>query len=107
MRSVACAFVGMAAMMLAGSPPASAQPVPGVGRLTCQIGPGIGVVVGSSRRTNCRFEPSNVGRVDSYSGRITRFGLDIGATAGGVMTWTVFSPRTDLPPGALAGRYVG
>jgi hypothetical protein len=65
------------------------------------------VVVGSSRRANCRFEPNDRGRVDSYSGRITRVGLDIGATAGGTMTWMVFSRRRDLPPGALAGRYVG
>jgi uncharacterized protein DUF992 len=108
MRNVARASAGLATIMLAaGISGAGAQPVRDVGRLTCGIGPGVGVVVGSSRRANCRFEPNDRGRVDSYSGRITRVGLDIGATAGGTMTWMVFSRRRDLPPGALAGRYVG
>ena len=39
-------------------------------------------------------------------GSITKFGLDLGATAGGEMVWAVFAP-TNRKFGALAGDYGG
>src|SRR5262249_41515472 len=38
---------------------------------------------------------------------VTRFGLDVGATAGGVMSWAVLIRTRGLRRGALAGHYVG
>ena len=34
-------------------------------------------------------------------------GLNVGVTAGGILSWTVFAPTTGVPAGALAGEYVG
>jgi Protein of unknown function (DUF992) len=88
-------------------PSASAQARTEVGRLICRVGPGIGALVASRRRMTCRFERAGDVRIESYAGTITRFGLDVGATAGGVMTWTVFVRTRGFPPGTLAGHYVG
>jgi len=88
-------------------PSAGAQSRTEVGRLTCRVGPGIGALVASRRRMACRFDRFGDNRIESYSGTITRFGLDVGATAGGIMTWTVFVRTRGFPPGTLAGHYVG
>jgi hypothetical protein len=37
---------------------------------------------------------------------ISRFGLDLGGTTGGVMVWSVFQPTSALI-GGLAGDYIG
>ena len=52
------------------------------------------------------FTPAQPGPREVYTGSITKFGLDIGATAGGEMVWSVFAP-SNKHFGALAGRYVG
>jgi hypothetical protein len=77
------------------------------GTLTCRIGPGIGAVIASHRQMRCRFDPRGGGRVEEYSGTITRFGLDIGVTAASVMRWVVFVRTRVFRSGALAGHYVG
>ena len=40
-------------------------------------------------------------------GQISKFGLDIGFTQGGVLLWLVFAPTAQLRPGDLAGTYNG
>jgi hypothetical protein len=56
----------------------------------------------------CRFQPSNGGPSEAYSGVQNRIGLDIGITAGGVLVWGVFAQTaTPITRGALAGRYGG
>src|SRR5262249_26902 len=55
------------------------------GRLVCRTGPGIGALIASRRRLNCLFRAGD-GHTERYAGSVTRFGLDVGATAGGVMT---------------------
>ncbi len=53
-----------------------------------------------------RAEPPGPQQV--YSGSISKFGLDIGATGGGVMVWAVFTDSLAPPgPGFLAGDYFG
>ena len=43
-----------------------------------------------------------------YSGSISKFGLDVGATGGAVMVWAVFTDSLALPgPAFLAGDYFG
>jgi hypothetical protein len=47
------------------------------------------------------------GRRENYSGSVTRFGLDLGFTVGGVMRWTVLARTRVTGRGILAGHYVG
>jgi hypothetical protein len=50
---------------------------------------------------------SDSGRIQYYGGVITRVGLDLGVTAGGIMTWVVLASTDNIPSGALSGRFVG
>jgi len=97
------AAVALAAMV---SIPAQAQERVQAGSLTCDVSAGIGFIIGSQRSVNCTFQPSGPGPVEYYSGSISKLGVDIGVTAGGVMVWLVFAP-TNRPIGALQGTYVG
>jgi hypothetical protein len=74
--------------------------------LTCDISGGIGLIIGSHRTLTCAFRPSIPGPIEFYAGNLTKHGIDIGVTAGGVMVWAVYAP-TNQPLGALAGRYAG
>jgi hypothetical protein len=97
------AAVGLAAIV---SLPAQAQDRVQAGSLTCDVSAGIGLIIGSQRTVNCTFQPSGSGMVEYYTGSISKLGIDIGITAGGVMVWLVFAP-TNRPTGALAGTYAG
>ncbi len=96
-----------AAVLLALVLPAAAQSGAKVGLLSCNLGPSIGLVIGSRQHMRCRFAPDNGTAPETYSGTITRVGLDVGLRAGGVMAWAVFAPSSGLPHGALRGNYVG
>src|ERR1700693_1508920 len=100
--------VGAAAVALAL---ASADPAAGQRRraclLTCDVSGGFGLILGSQKQVSCVFSPEQPGfPQEAYVGAFTRFGLDIGVTAAGVMVWAVFS-ETTRGPGFLAGDYVG
>ena len=77
-----------------------------VGTLTCDISGGIGMIIASKKNVTCMFTPSQPGPREVYTGSITKFGLDVGATSGGEMIWTVFAP-SNKKFGALAGQYGG
>ena len=77
------------------------------GVLGCDVSGGIGFIIGSQRRLVCTFTPDGGGPQEVYHGTISRFGLDIGATAGGSMVWAVFSEYAGPRPGSLAGDYIG
>ncbi|MEL7047968.1 MAG: DUF992 domain-containing protein [Pseudomonadota bacterium] len=77
-----------------------------VGTLTCNVSGGGSFVVGSTKRLNCTFTGLG-GQNDRYLGEISKIGLDLGVTAGGVIVWTVLSATSDLVPGALSGSYSG
>lgn len=77
-----------------------------VGTLTCDISAGLGLIVGSKKDVACMFTPAAAGPREVYVGAISKFGLDIGATSGGEMVWTVFAPSSKKF-GALAGEYAG
>ena len=76
-----------------------------VGVLTCDIEGGLGFLIGSSRRLECRY--SGVTGRESYGGRITKLGADIGPTGRQVLSWTVFAPATTDVFSGLEGRYAG
>jgi Protein of unknown function (DUF992) len=77
-----------------------------VGTLTCNVASGWGFVFGSSKDLHCTFR-GNQDRHEHYSGSISKFGVDIGYTEGGVLVWGVFAPSSDIRPGSLEGDYAG
>ena len=100
------ALVLSAALVLATvAGPVSAAARVKVGVLTCNVSPGVGLIIGSSKRLSCDFSPSD-GRHEHYRGTINKVGLDIGFTAGGVLVWGVFAP-SNYSRHALAGSYGG
>jgi hypothetical protein len=106
-----CKFVAIAAAIAtafraAEISAAAAQARVNVGSLICRVGPSIGALVASRRRMACRFK-ENDGRLERYAGSITRFGLDVGVTGGGVMIWSVVARTRHRTTGSLAGHYVG
>jgi hypothetical protein len=94
----------IAAAALAG--PVQAQERVQAGSLTCDVSAGLGLIIGSQRNVSCTFTPSSPGPIEYYTGTISKLGVDIGVTAGGVMVWLVFAP-TNRPVGALQGTYAG
>ena len=76
------------------------------GTLTCDISGGIGFIIGSQKTLNCSFVPALPGPPEFYAGVLSKLGIDLGATAGGVMVWSVYAP-TSRAAGALAGSYGG
>ncbi len=97
-----------AALIVALVLPSAAQTPQGakVGTLTCKLAPSIGLLIGSQQRMSCVFQPDGGYPPEQYAGVLGRLGLDIGISAGGVMAWAVYAPRTSGPlRGALAGTY--
>lgn len=80
-----------------------------IGSLSCDVGEGTGFIFGSTRDLTCTFNPVADGAPDEvYVGNINRYGLDIGKTEGGQMSWLVMAPtETQSPEGALTGEYGG
>jgi hypothetical protein len=99
------AVAGLALGTLAAVTPARADVGVKVGVLTCDVDPGWGFVVGSSRQLRCTYAAGN--RVEHYSGSISKIGVDIGYLQGGEIVWGVFAPTVNVPEGALAGAYGG
>lgn len=78
-----------------------------VGRLACNVAPGVGLIIVSSKRLACTFY-RNGSRPERYTGSINKLGIDIGVTAATHIEWLVFAAaRTRYTPHALAGSYVG
>ncbi|MDR3495943.1 MAG: DUF992 domain-containing protein [Ancalomicrobiaceae bacterium] len=94
-----------ASLALTTAVPAAANTAK-VGALRCAVSAGLGLIITSAREMRCTFTPTR-GRPDHYYGTIRKFGLDIGATAGGVLAWEVFAETAGPHHGALAGDYDG
>jgi hypothetical protein len=93
-----------ASLMVAGAAQAAPHGVR-VGDLTCNVASGWGFVFGSSKDLHCTFRGN--GHHEHYVGSISKFGVDIGYTEGGVLVWGVFAPSSDVREGALQGDYGG
>lgn len=76
------------------------------GILKCNVGGGWGFLFASSKDLKCLYETADR-RVERYTGRVQKLGIDIGYTDGGTITWVVFAPTTSLQQGGLGGTYVG
>jgi hypothetical protein len=97
-------ILGLAALAFT-APGAQAQRVR-TGVLNCDVSAGIGLIIGSQRSVNCLFTPDGGGPQEGYFGTISKLGLDIGITGGGVMVWGVYAD-TSRGYGFLAGDYAG
>jgi hypothetical protein len=95
----------LAFLAFLGVTEAQAQNRVRVGVLTCNVSGGIGLIVTSQKTTACIFNPRR-GPNERYVGVIRKFGLDIGATQRGILTWAVLADGS-VRPGSLAGSYVG
>ena len=104
--SSAAAVLAVAAAVALPIPTSAQANRTKVGTLSCDISGGIGLIITSKKDLTCMFTPSQPGPREVYVGSITKFGLDLGATAGGEMVWAVYAPTT-RKFGALAGDYGG
>jgi Protein of unknown function (DUF992) len=107
LRSFAARGAAAAATLVLIVGPTVAQPRQvQVGTLTCSLSAGVGLIVGSQRNVNCIFKSQPGEPDEAYTGTMTRVGLDIGVTTGGVIIWTVFADSNRYT-GMLAGTYGG
>ena len=104
MKTIALSCSAVAVLILAAQP-AAADNVK-VGALRCDVSAGLGLIITSSKDMECQFTGPG-GRSELYSGTIRKFGLDIGQTNKGTLSWDVFAPSVGPKHGALAGDYAG
>ena len=102
MKTPALAAAALALLAM----PAFAHENVKVGRLQCEVSAGLGMIIASSKEMECRFVSTN-GKSELYHGKIKKFGLDIGGTDRGTLTWDVFAPTDGPLRRALAGDYAG
>lgn len=77
------------------------------GVLSCTIEGGIGLLIGSSKGVACTFKNASTGKTETYSGKISKLGLDIGITGEQYMRWVVFGPQGADNIEGFAGTYSG
>lgn len=98
-------FSILALAVMAG--PGAADDKIKAGMLDCDVSAGVGLIFTEKQSMKCKFTPLGGGPVDNYTGSIDEVGVSIGATAGGVLVWSVISDQKGVPAGALAGKYTG
>lgn len=103
--------IGAAALLAVSALAAPAQAAGAVqhGILVCQVAGGEGMVFGSTKTVDCTYTPfSSSLSPETYTGVISRFGVDLGFTKDGLLKWAVLAKNTDdYGTGALAGSYIG
>jgi hypothetical protein len=105
MRNVLIALAALGTVAAAG--PASAADRVAAGTLRCNVAGGVGLIVGSSKEVQCRYRSAD-GRVnETYTGNVSKIGVDIGVTGKSTIAWQVLAPTSKLGLGALAGTYSG
>ena len=105
--TLALGLLGCAALTsVAGAQTRSADRVE-AGVLDCNVEGGVGLILGSQKQMSCRFTSNDRRFNETYYGKVTRVGVDIGVTGPAKMVWGVFAPTTDFTKGALAGSYAG
>jgi opacity protein-like surface antigen len=78
-----------------------------LGYLACDIGGGVGYVLGSAKEVSCVFTSTDGDRSDAYVGSLRKMGIDLGFTTRGKMVWAVFAPTAGYHAGSLGGLYQG
>lgn len=98
----------LAAALVASVGAASAQNAkPVAGTLTCKGKGTVGMILGSKEGLSCSYNPAGKTPPQSYSGTLTKYGLDLGFSGETIMIWTILGSSSELPGGALAGNYAG
>ncbi|RYC04698.1 DUF992 domain-containing protein [Ciceribacter ferrooxidans] len=79
-----------------------------IGYLDCNIGGGVGYVLGSAKDVECVFT-SAIGSepLDRYVGVVRKMGIDLGFTTRSRLVWAVFAPTAGYHLGSLGGLYQG
>ena len=96
----------LAALLLSATA-ASAEATIQVGRLSCDVEGGTGLIFTSTKELDCDFIREGH-KTEHYSGTIKKFGIDIGFTEGAKIEWVVFAAAdADVGKHALRGQYVG
>ncbi len=93
-----------AAGLLLGNTAMAASGV-NIGALNCKVAGGIGFIFGSSKTLTCTLNRTN-GAVETYTGEIKKYGIDLGFTTESHIIWGVFAPG-NIAAGSLAGQYGG
>ncbi len=106
---VGAMVVGLAGLALAGETKAPAEAKKGVsvGALKCNEASGWGLVFGSTRDLKCIFTPATKGEPTRLTGKIKKYGVDIGYQQDAVIYWAVLATSEKFQPGELAGTYGG
>jgi len=79
-----------------------------VGTLRCNEASGWGFVFGSSHDLKCVFNTFEKGEKPTrFTGKIKKFGVDVGYQSNAVILWAVASTTDKIRPGDLAGSYYG
>jgi hypothetical protein len=106
MKRILLAAIAATALAF-GAGNAEAAPRVKIGVLSCDVAAGTGYIIGSSKRLSCWFKGDGY-RSESYSGNITKFGLDVGHTRHTHIEWLVLAATsTHYTHHALAGEYIG
>jgi len=111
-RIIAAAVLAAASSSLAtglAAPAAAQDRGIELGILDCAIEGGTGFIFGSKKDLSCTFNPAGTTfAAETYTGSVSKYGLDIGITGKTVMQWIVLAPMANIyAPGALAGDYIG
>lgn len=78
-----------------------------VGVLTCELVDKTNLILFSSKKFDCDFDPSGDAPHEDYSGVIDGIGVDLEVVESQQIVWLVLAPSREMPSGALAGAYVG
>jgi Protein of unknown function (DUF992) len=105
MKKSVLALAAVAAAVLTVSAEAQSSRIR-VGALTCNVAPGVGLIIGSNKSMSCTYQSVD-GWSERYSGNIIIVGADIGITDSKTIAWAVWAPVNQGGRGALAGGYAG
>lgn len=107
MKILAAALAVLGSTAMLGSASVAYADSVQIGRLSCDVAAGVGLILGSSKDVSCSFYRDGQS-TETYSGEINKVGIDIGVTESTRIEWLVFAANTsDYATGALAGTYVG
>jgi hypothetical protein len=110
MKTIAIAALATVAAFSSQAEARSYAPMRQAGILTCNVDPALGLGVGSVRAVSCSYAfRDGRGRIvrETYVGRMTRAGVDVGLTSGQSMSWNVMTPGGRNRAGMLSGVFGG
>jgi hypothetical protein len=106
-KAVAVWLLPIIGLAITVSIAAAGEPQIRAGLLECDVSAGVGLIFSEKQTMDCTFKPVGGGASDHYEGKIEETGIALGATAKGIMIWSVVSAAHGVPNGALAGKYTG